>query len=630
MKNFTVGERLRYAFDNTMSKGTVALIGWLAVLSVVVIAVISAVVWIAGIAPEGKGEFAKLLWMSLMRTLDAGTMGGDEGDWIFLFAMLGVTIAGIFIISTLIGVLTTGIEARLEALRKGRSKVIEENHTVILGWSEAVFTIVSELTVANENQRRPCVAILADKDKVEMEDAIRDKVGDTKNTRVVCRTGSPIDLNDLDIIGIHSSKSIVVLAPDVADPDPEVVKVVLAITNHPARRQEPYHIVAELHDPKNVEVAKMVGKDELEVVLVSDLVARVIAQTCRQSGLSVVYQELLDFGGDEIYFFDDPALVGKKFGDTLNMFPESTVLGWHPCDGAPALNPPMDTVLRAGDRLVVIAEDDDTTKIGAAVPRVETGAFSDAAVPPPAPERTIILGWNWRAPILINQLDAYVAPGSLVTVVSTNSEAEAQFKRLCTDLKNLKAEIREGDPADRRLLDSLKIPEYHHVILLSNSDTMTAEAADAHTLFTLLHLRDIADKFGKSFSIVSEMLDVKNRELAEVTRVDDFIVSDRLVSLMLTQVSENKHLNAVFADVFDPEGSEIYLKPVERYVKTDIPVNFATVVESGRRKGELAIGWSIKAHAHDASKAYGVRTNPKKDETVTFAPGDKIIAVAES
>ncbi|MBI5529501.1 MAG: potassium transporter TrkA [Deltaproteobacteria bacterium] len=630
MKNFTIGERLRYAFDNTMSKGTIALIGWLAVLSVVVIAFISAIVWAVGIAPEGKGDFAKLLWMSLMRTLDAGTMGGDEGDWAFLFAMLGVTIAGIFIISTLIGVLTTGIEARLGALRKGRSKVVEQNHTVILGWSEAVFTIVSELTVANENQKNPCVAILADKDKVEMEDTIRDKVGDTKNTRVVCRTGSPIDLNDLDIIGIHSSKSIVVLAPDVADPDPEVVKVVLAITNHPFRRQEPYHIVAELHDPRNVEVAKMVGKDEVEVVLVSDLVARVIAQTCRQSGLSVVYQELLDFGGDEIYFFDDPALVGKKFGDTLNLFPESTVMGWHPHDGAPALNPPMDTVLRAGDRLVVIAEDDDTTKIGAAAPRVDTAAFSDAPVPPPAPEKTIILGWNWRAPILINQLDAYVAPGSLVTVVSTNPDATAQFKKLCTDLKNLKAEIREGDPADRRLLDSLNIPGYHHVILLSNSDTMTPEAADAHTLFTLLHLRDIADKFGKSFSIVSEMLDVKNRELAEVTRVDDFIVSDRLVSLMLTQVSENKHLNAVFADVFDPEGSEIYLKPVERYVKTGVPVNFATVVESGRQKSELAIGWSIKVHAHDASKAYGVRTNPKKDETVTFAQGDKVIAVAES
>ena len=46
----------------------------------------------------------------------------------------------------------------------------------------------------------------------------------------------------------------------------------------------------------------MVGGDEAELILVGDLIARIVAQTCRQSGLSVVYTELLDFDGDEIYF----------------------------------------------------------------------------------------------------------------------------------------------------------------------------------------------------------------------------------------------------------------------------------------------------------------------------------------
>ena len=75
-----------------------------------------------------------------MRTLDAGTMGGDEGNWPYLFAMLAVTIGGIFIISSLIGILTTGLEARLDSLRKGRSKVVESDHTVILGWSPLGFS----------------------------------------------------------------------------------------------------------------------------------------------------------------------------------------------------------------------------------------------------------------------------------------------------------------------------------------------------------------------------------------------------------------------------------------------------------------------------------------------------------
>jgi hypothetical protein len=66
-----------------------------------------------------------------------------------------------------------------------------------------------------------------------------------------------------------------------------------------------------------MEVARMVGKDEVELVLVGDLVARVIAQTCRQSGLSVVYTELLNFEGDEICFSEQPALVGKTIGEVV-------------------------------------------------------------------------------------------------------------------------------------------------------------------------------------------------------------------------------------------------------------------------------------------------------------------------
>ena len=125
------------------------------------------------------------------------------------------------------------------------------------------------------------------------------------------------------------------------------------------------------------------------------------------------------------------------------------------------------------------------------------------------------------------------------------------------------------------------------------------------------------------------MLDIRNRALAEVTRADDFIVSDKLVSLMLSQVSENKQLNAVFADIFDPEGSEIYLKLASNYVSVGEPVNFYTVVEAARRKGEVTLGYRLRAHAGDASKAYGVVVNPNKRETVTFSEWDRIILLAE-
>src|SRR5262249_52910901 len=110
---------------------------------------------------------------------------------------------------------------------------------------------------------------------------------------------------------------------------------------------------------------------------------------------------------------------------------------------------------------------------------------------------------------------------------------------------------------------------------------------------------------------------------------DDFIVSDHLVSLLMTQVAENKYLKSVFDDLFGPEGSEIYLKPAEDYVRVGQMVNFYTVVESARRRNEVALGYRLQRYASSAEKAYGVVVNPDKSDPITFEAGDKVIVLAE-
>jgi hypothetical protein len=300
-----------------MSRGTPALIGILFVLSLIVVIVAGAVISVTGFVQEGESgqlSFGEAAWESLMRTLDSGTMGGDTGTG-FRVVMLFVTLGGIFVVSALIGVLNNAIEGQMERLRKGRSMVLESNHTVILGWSAQVFTILNELMTANENQSNARIVVLANKDKVEMEDEIRERVQVRGKTRMICRSGSPIDPNDLEIAGPHRAKVIIVLPPENNDPDTDVIKTVLAITNNPNRRAEPYHIVTQIRDAKNMNVLKLVGvNDNVQAVLTGDLIARVVAQTSRQSGLSVVYTELMNFGGDEIYFKHEPALAGKPLG----------------------------------------------------------------------------------------------------------------------------------------------------------------------------------------------------------------------------------------------------------------------------------------------------------------------------
>ncbi|SMB80348.1 CASTOR/POLLUX-related putative ion channel [Deinococcus hopiensis] len=612
MRRATFREHLRYRFDNSMARGPGAMIGWLFLVSVLLIVLVSLFVQVTGQVPSGEDHkpigFGGLLWWNLMRALDSGAIGGDSGTPLFLATMFAMTLGGIFVVSMLIGVVTSGIEARLEELRKGRSFVAEEGHTLILGWSSHVFTILSELVVANANQRRACIVILADKDKVEMDDELRARLGPTGRTRIVCRTGSPIDLADLEIANPHAARSIIVLAPEDENADSSVIKSVLAITNNPGRRAEPYHIVAELRDARNLEAARLVGREETSLILVDDLISRIMVQTCRQSGLSVVYTELLDFGGDEIYFAELPGLVGRTFGEALSAFADSSLIGLRRHDGQILVHPPMDLAIAAGDRVIAISADDDTVRAVPVQPDIDEAAIRLPVTRIPQPERILVLGWNERAPTVITELDRYVAPGSSMTVVSDIPEAAQVLDELRHGLERQSVELYVGDTTDRRVLEAMRPGGYDHIITLS-SDGTDVQEADGRTLVTLLHLRDMASRSGQDFSIVSEMLDVRNRELAQVTQADDFIVSDRLVSLLISQVSENGGLKAVFDDLFRAEGSEIYLKPASDYVALDQPLNFYTVLEAARRN-EIAIGYRLRSEAESPKLAYGVHLNP--------------------
>jgi len=631
MSKITLSERVRYGFDNFMARGTVALIGGLALTSLAFIFLMGFLVSLTGVAPEGSDRLNPLeaIWGVLMRTLDAGTMGGDTG-WLFRFAMLFVTFGGIFIISTLIGVLSSGIDTKLEDLRKGRSRVVETDHIVILGWSLQVFTLISELTLANANRSGTCIVILSEEDKVQMEDTLSTTLGKRPKIRLVCRTGSPSNIADLGMVNVQTARSIVILSSSNAHADIQLVKTLLAITSIPRGVSQPYHIVAQVQDSKSSDIVSLIGRNDIEVLLTNDLISRIIVQTCRQSGLSTVYMELIDFSGNEIYFKAEPTLQGKTYGDALLAYNNSAVLGIKRSDGTIQINPPIHTQLQPNEQLILISEDDSTIHLSPlsnipidrqAIQVKERNAIGAA-------ESTLILGWNNRISSIIQLLDRYVAPGSSVTVVAEFPAAEV----VSTESLNLQQQTvhySQGNPTERQVLESLDLTKYDRVLVLCNSD-LEPEQADAQTLITLLYLRDIADRHHCNFQVVTEILDVRNQALAQVARPDDFVISEQIVSRMLAQVSEQKSLNAVFTDLFNPEGSEIYLKPVSEYIALNHPVNFYTVVEAAKQRGESAIGYRCKADANNSGRAYGVTLNPKKDRLITFGPEDTIILLAEN
>lgn len=622
--------RLRYYFDNTMSRGTPALVAWLFAATVVLVLFFAVLEIVFGLRSDGIGFWPET-FQGLMHALDPGTVAGDQGSWRFLITMLVLTIAGLFITSALIGVIAAGIDARLADLRRGRSVVLETDHTVLLGWSDSIFTVINELTIANESRRRPVIAVLADGDKVELEEQIRAKIPRLRGSRIVVRSGSPSDPDDLMMVSPQTARSIVVLSSDAPggaadEPDRMVIKTLLALRSMDLDAAGP-RIVAQLREPANLEVARMIGRDRpgrLSLIDIRGTGAKLLVQTARQSGAAAVYRELFDYDGDEIYFLAAHAFQQSTYRDALLAFETVSVIGVAEGDQI-WLNPAPDTLI--GDRaLVVVAEDDSI--LGSAAPSSATVAEAvivDRPAEQPQPSHVVLLGWNERAPLIVQELDRYAGPGSTLTaVVGYGNPRLASTERM-------HIEVVQASTTDRGVLEEHLGGEraVDQVVVLGYSDELDAESADATTLITLLHVRDILARSSRAVLVVSEMMDDRNRALAAVADIDDVVVSGELVSLLMTQVAEDARIEPVFQDLLSAEGSEVYLRPAEWYVEAGRDVNWATVVAAASRRGESAIGFSSRRLADPGSRI-GVVVNPPKSETFAVEPGDRVIVLSES
>lgn len=628
----TVFQRIRYHFDNLIGKGTPALLSMLFISFLIVAFITSLILFTLKIKDEAGLDmtFYEAYWSSLMHVIDQGTITGDT-DWQLRFATLATTFIGIFLVSLLVTILNNGFSTKLEELKKGRSLVLEEGHTVILGWSSKVFSIISELMIAHENQDESCIVILADTDIDFMKDEIKAKLGSTGKTKVIVRHGNQRDPKDIMITNLNTAKSIIILSPDDVKSDAYVIKTILAIVNNANRKKDIYTIIAEIKNETNREIAKIIGKEEVTVVVSNDIISKITVQTSRQSGLSLIYNDLIDYTGVEIYILPVKNIAGHTFKEAMFAFEDVLAIGIRKTDGEIILNPNVDTIMGVSDKLVVIAEDDiDLTFVPNTnyTPKKAEKELLTKNYRTKKIQKTVILGWNGNTKIIVRELDNYVLEGSEVLIIAEIDNLEDMVQELDIETPNQKVVCKRGDINDRSLLNKLNLEFYDDIIINSYHDLYGTQEADAVTLITLMHVRDIASKLDKKFNIVSEMLDIKNQQLADKHHVDDFIVSDQIISLVMAQLSENKELASIFEDIFDAEGNEIYLKPASNYAKLEVPVNFYEISDVALQKKEIAIGYRKMKNTSEL-KNFGIVLNPKKSDKITLSAEDKVIVISE-
>ena len=618
--------KITYWFDNQMSKGTPALIRLLTIASFAAVIIMGIIIAVAG-GSSGPG-LGQGLWLSLTHVLDPGTVCGDETTNVpFIFGMLFVTFLGIFIFSTLTGIICNAIDEKVQELRKGKSAVVEEGHVIILGTGGGLFTIVSELIECNANHKREALVIMDDKkDKDVMDDMINDRFPDTKTTRIICRCGNISDVNDLKVCSFDTCKSVIINA----DTDARTLKCILAAT----RLLKEYHndkafITAVIRDEENKEAAEVAGEGYAEVLSFNDMMSRIIAHTGRNAGLSRVYTEIFDADGSEFYVEEHPEAAGRTISELNRLFPVSTVIGFIKADGEILLNPERDLKAEKDDKLILLAEDDGESHMDDQPHAINEGLIlKEYRKDPPEKKDMLILGYSSKIKYILEEEDNYVAPGSNMIVALPESQALCRDEIESIKLKNISVEVVECDIYSRNGLESLLKEDNTILVLADNEEGMDdekAEQKDAKILLVLLQLKYLSETKGYRMTVTSEMLKTENQELAEIAEVNDFVISSNITSLIVTQICQERKLKAIFEELLREEGSEIYVRPAGCYIKTGEKTDIYTACEAASRHREVLIGYrKDDANTGDIE----IVTNPPKASEVLFEDQDSFVVIA--
>ena len=597
-------DRLRYRFDRLLARGSAATIIWVVGLAVFLALIGGVVFWALDLEFGGQRGPAESFWQAFLIAIGSGGILDD--GWGPRLVTFTFVFAGVFLTGSLIGVLVAAVNKRVEELRRGRGRVLEAGHTVVVGWSPRLMSVVDELLAEKTRKRGVRVVVLADRDKQEMEDAFRAKHRGKERAQVLFRTGDPSSRPDLELVGVDQARAVIVLSEGSFVDATAIRRSLAAHTVEP----DDAHVVVEIGNPRVARSLTAATSGDIAVVSVDDVVADMLAQSMRRPHLAAVFDQLLSYGGSELYVVPPGTLVGTTFGEAVAGADEKAVLGVIGADGEPVLLPHAERRVERQDRLVVAAADPGPPKIG-------SGAYDACECAPSVQEplSALLIGWNDAAFGLLDRLAGYLPTGSKVEVLADltllDDGAPAwnwPFAGSFTHTKHQPAHVL-AEIARRR-------PDV--VGVLGYSDGMTHAEADALTLLTLMTLDQARHSGGAAVDrIVAQLFD---RDLAPLARghvtSGDFVITDALASRLLVHASRNPGVSAVYQELFDASGPIVDL--------FEIPageVTYGSVVSSLATDGIVPIGAIIGGK---------VLLTPPLASTLHTGREDRIIAVRPS
>ncbi len=605
MKKVTLKKRIRYWLDERMSKGTASMIKLLLFTVLTVVILVTALVFIFNLDGDGRGIIA-VFWDNLRSAMSSSFPASNSGTlmYIVLYTLLGLT--GMIFTGMLVGIFSSTMRGKLLALQKENPEIIEEGHTVILGFKRGEYALLSELITAAGTSKRTFV-IVENIDREEMEQEIRKNVKIPKNIRVTAIKADTTSPNSMVCCNIADCSKLVINTREKG----RTVKTILAVEillMNAARRPK---IVATVDANITIFPKASLKEKGISMLHSGDVVARIIAHAATQTGIYEAFMDIIDFDNYEFYFESIPEASGLMFGNAVLSAKKGIITGIYR-SGEVLLNPPRDAIIMQDDLLVVFEENPRDVYLEApeAVVLPEKKELAPAE---PIPE-VVIFGINQSISTVLRELPDNIEKVHFIGISKKDKEDfipdESEFPmEIVADYRN----------SDYEFMLNNMVKNAQHIIILSDR-RKSEEDSDTDTMLRIIRLRDIKKKYNLPFTITAEIRCEKNRKLITTESSEDFVVATDLSSMMLAQITEDIRRAGLFNDILDEEGSEVYLKKA-----SDVGLENGEITFEDLRNACYAYGYILMG-LREKNGDFRILSS---DSIFTVGPEDRLIVIGE-
>lgn len=629
--------KIRYHFDLAMSKGMKSMIGILIAASII----FSLLFGVALGMSSGDISIPSAIWTSVMHIIDPGTITADSGQGIVYMVLMSVaTLFGIAVTSTLIGVINTIIMLKLENLKKGKSKIVENDHIVILGFDQEVYTIINELVISNkdESKRKQSIVILdGSMTPEEMEDCVSKNVPDLHNTKIIFRKGNIYDVDAIEKCSVNTCRSVIVNVEN----DFVTIKCILAVASI-IKDNDKVHITAVIKNKNYAEAAQIAGNNKVMLLNFEDIIAKIIAQSGRYTGVSRVFTELFNYEGSEFYTMPaNEKLIGKTLEEANLYCTNAVLVGKEDASGKTMLYSSVvgdNRIIRKEDNLIFIAKSRSVNCTNEPY-FAKNDVVHFKKIKSEIINNTLIFRYSKKIETILLEEYKFLNENSTITVAVKPEHVDKikkiknkhQLDRLVVEefsfsREHLKSLIEKSQPESIIVLASASDNKNDYDI--SDERRMREmHKEDSEIILLLLQLRSLINENDKTFdySITSEIQFSENQKLAKDTGVNDFVVGSILTNQILAQVSRQKSRLGIFQEIISAGNNDIIFKPAENFVDPGQTVKVFDIFKANKEnKNYVFIGY--KKFDKKAPNS-GVFINPPKKSDYTCEENDLFIFI---